>query len=139
MVPRVLLVDDDLSLLKALNRILAERYEVVTASSGSAALEILANQDSVACVVSDVKMPNMDGVELVRRISLKWPNLPCIILTGNQNEESQRLSLQAINIYQLLDKPVLGSELISTIEQAIRSEMPGPAACASTYNEGMRV
>ncbi len=50
------------------------------------ALRLMDEQAPFACVVSDMKMPQMDGVELVTRIKQRWQGMACIILTGNQDE-----------------------------------------------------
>lgn len=116
---RVLLVDDDCSLLRALRRTLYEQFDVSTASSGFEALEIFRHDGPFDCLVTDLKMPQMDGAELVRQISQLNSQTPCIILSGNQDEDSlERARASGLSV-QLLGKPITKQELIAAIHQVI--------------------
>jgi DNA-binding NtrC family response regulator len=95
-------------------------YDVETAESGFKALEILRTTAPISCVVSDMRMPMMDGVELVNKISKEWPGIPCIILTGNQDEESERRAIEEKNVFRLMNKPSPRGEIIDAIESALR-------------------
>lgn len=119
MTASILLVDDDRTLLSALRRTLVDHFEITTASSGAEALGLFRSGQSFDCVVSDMKMPHMDGLQLVTEITRNWPHIPCIILTGNQDEETlQRIAIHG-SVVQLLNKPTLGEELVAAIKQAI--------------------
>ncbi|EMB14807.1 protein containing Signal transduction response regulator, receiver region domain protein [Rhodopirellula europaea 6C] len=96
-----------------------EDYEVETADSGQKALEILRSTSPISCVVSDMRMPIMDGVELVQKIASEWPEIPCIILTGNQDEESERRAIDEANVFCLMNKPSPRGEIIEAIERAL--------------------
>ncbi|WP_234952827.1 response regulator [Rhodopirellula baltica] len=126
---RILFVDDDTIVLRVLRRSMEEDYDVETADSGLKALEILRGASPISCVVSDMRMPIMDGVELVQKISLEWPEIPCIILTGNQDEESERRAIEEANVFCLMNKPSPRGEIIEAIENALksRSEKEAPA------------
>ncbi len=79
----LLLVDDDPGLLKLLGmRLTSEGYSVVTAESGAEALRILA-RDKVELVVSDLRMDEMDGLQLFSEIQKVHPGMPVIILTAH--------------------------------------------------------
>ena len=67
-----------------------------------------------------MRMPIMDGVELVKKISLEWPEIPCIILTGNQDEESERRATEEANVFCLMNKPSPRGEIIEAIERALK-------------------
>lgn len=116
---RILLVDDDCSLLRALRRTLYEQFEVCTASSGFEALERFTSEGPFDCLVTDLKMPLMDGAELVRQVCLQNKQIPCIILSGNQDEESLERAKQSAGTVQLLGKPITKQELIAAIHRAI--------------------
>ena len=122
----VLLVDDDPTLLRAVKRSLEDEFEVFTASSGADALALLESGQSISVVVSDMKMPQMDGVELVLKIRERWPLIPCIILTGNQDEDSMTRVVEVAKAFKLLNKPSPRAELIQGIQSAL-----------DTYRDGM--
>ncbi len=119
MAARVLLVDDEPTLLRAIKRLLLDRFDVTTASSGEEALSILRSAEPFDCVVSDMKMPQMDGLELVVQIVEHWPTTVCIILTGNQDEDTLNRISNSNAVFRLLNKPTPGDELIAAIETAV--------------------
>ena len=120
MADRVLFVDDDPALLRAICRSLDETYDIETAPSGTEALRLLGEQAPFACVVSDMKMPQMDGVELVTRIKQHWQDMACIILTGNQDEATISRANEVARVDLLLHKPCPRNELIAAINQVIQ-------------------
>ncbi|WDQ15252.1 response regulator [Rhodopirellula sp. P2] len=117
---RILFVDDDTIILRVLRRSLEDNYEVETAESGHLALEILRSSKPISCVVSDMRMPVMDGIQLVKTIAIEWPEVPCIILTGNQDEESERRAISQSNVFRLMNKPSPRTEIIDAIEGAFQ-------------------
>ena len=120
MADRVLFVDDDPALLRAICRSLDETYDIETAPSGTDALRLMDEQAPFACVVSDMKMPQMDGVELVTRIKQRWQDMACIILTGNQDDATISRASEIARVDRLLHKPCPRNELIEAIDQVIR-------------------
>jgi len=81
---RILIVDDESSIRSLLGMILKENnpYEIVSAENGQKALEILDKDKSIDIVLTDIQMPVMNGVELLRRIKQLDPMLPVIMITG---------------------------------------------------------
>jgi CheY-like chemotaxis protein len=85
--PRVklLLVEDDGLVRRSLARWLAaEGFEVITAADGGKALEILATEVSIACVISDISMPNVDGEQLAAALAERYPKLPLLLVSGDR-------------------------------------------------------
>jgi HD-like signal output (HDOD) protein len=79
---KVLFVDDEINILKSLRRELFQSdFEILIANSGKEGLDILEKED-VAVVVSDVKMPNMDGIQFLQIVKEKYPNINRVILSG---------------------------------------------------------
>ena len=84
--PTILVVDDDKNTRDGLERALRRRYDVVLAEHGERALAILAAQH-VDIILSDVRMPGMDGLTLLQRALAHRPNVICILLTAYGNVE----------------------------------------------------
>jgi CheY-like chemotaxis protein len=81
--PAILIVDDNLPVLDLLDKVLAlERYEVLQASDGRQALEVLSGQP-VDMVITDIDMPGMGGIELLREIRDRYPSLTVLAMSGN--------------------------------------------------------
>jgi len=114
----VLFVDDEVNILRAVQRLLRhEPCRVLTASRGSEALGLLAN-DSAQVVVSDQRMPEMNGVELLSVIRERHPDAVRMMLTGYTE---MNVAVEAINhgeIYRLITKPWNDEELKATLRQA---------------------
>jgi len=82
-VPVLLLVDDEPAILSALRRLLRpEGYTLHLAESGRAGLELL-EREKVDLVISDMRMPEMDGVETLRQLRRRWPGLPVVLVSGD--------------------------------------------------------
>jgi two-component system cell cycle sensor histidine kinase/response regulator CckA len=123
----LLLVDDEAPVRRLAAKALArEGWEVITASSAEDALETIARanpEHGLACVVSDVVMPGMDGPALVRRLRQQWPGLPAILMSGYA-DAGLRQSLQAADIF-FLAKPFGMNELTRAAATLV------PPACAA--------
>ncbi len=112
----VLLVDDEAPVRRLAERALRRQgFEVIAAASAEDALDCLAQEQcgaSLACVISDVSMPGLDGPALVRRLRETWPTLPAILMSGYA-DAALRDSLQAADIC-FLAKPFSMAELTQT-------------------------
>ncbi len=93
---RVLVVDDDRGLLSIIKGILCKDYDVTLASSGSEALEALA-ESGADLVLLDIMMPDMDGLEVCKQIKANadTADLPVIFLTGMEDEDAEEDALDA--------------------------------------------
>lgn len=115
---RLLLVDDEERFL-ATTRILLEKRgvdSIHTATNGADALEIL-RKERVDVVVLDVKMPGMDGVEVLRRIKQEYPLVEVIMLTGHASVESAVDGLK-LGAFDYVMKPIDIPDLLAKIEEA---------------------
>jgi DNA-binding NtrC family response regulator len=117
---KVLIVDDDETILESLGRELAEeKYEVFKAKDVRAGLQTLAEQP-VDVLISDLKMPGVQGESLLRIAKDRYPGVIRIIITGHPDLNS---ALQAINeaeVFRFFVKPWKRGELLSALTQAMR-------------------
>lgn len=115
-VKRILIVDDEENTRIGLTKLLTqEGFEVESAADGSEALDYL-SQKKVNLVISDIKMPNMNGLEFLRELSRKFPSTNVIMITAYGGVESY---LEAMNLgaYEYLHKPVRLDELRSVMKK----------------------
>jgi two-component system NtrC family response regulator len=114
----VLIVDDEKNYLLVLSALLEEEgYEVLAASSGPEALEILKSSD-LDLVVTDMKMPGMDGIELLEQIKARDPDLPVIVMTAYGTVDKAVEAMQK-GAYTYILKPFDNERLILFVKKAI--------------------
>jgi two-component system, NtrC family, C4-dicarboxylate transport response regulator DctD len=114
----VLLVEDDLTLLRASARSLTRAgYKTDAVSCGAEALQMLEN-DHFDVVVSDVAMPDMDGIALLAAIRERDPSLPVVLVTGTPTLATAAQALEQ-GALRYLTKPVPAKLLIDTVAEAV--------------------
>lgn len=118
--PRILIVDDDASLLRTFKRILAKHFEPVVAESGSAALEILKNDKAFDIVISDYRMPGMDGVRFLSNVRIIASDAVRMLLTGYADLDVAIRAVNEGNIFRLLTKPCDGKDMAKALSDAMR-------------------
>lgn len=119
---RVLLVDDDDQGRRALTRLMAaSSFEVISVPSGAEALQMLA-QGGIDVIVSDIAMPKMSGIELLRIVREHDPELPVILITGRPDIDSAVNAVE-LRAFRYLSKPVEWATLRSAIEAGLRARV----------------
>lgn len=114
----VLIVDDEKNYPLILSAVLQdEGFETLTANSGREALEVLA-QSNVDLVLTDMKMPKMDGMELLERIKAKDPELPVIMMTAHGTVEKAVEAMQK-GAYNYILKPFDNNTLVLYVNKAV--------------------
>ncbi len=118
---RILLVDDEPFILSGYKRGLGKQFNLDTATSGTEALEMFDQHDEspYAVVVSDMRMPHMDGVELLNRLAAKYPDTIRIMLTGNSDQQTAMDAVNQGRVYKFLTKPCSAADLKTTLEEAL--------------------
>jgi len=116
---RVVCVDDEPHVLSGLSLHLRRRYEVETATSGAAALELLSRQPQAAVVISDMRMPGMNGAELLAKASVTHPHTTRILLTGHAEVEAAILAVNKGAVFRFLVKPCPPPELLGAVDAAV--------------------
>ena len=119
---RILLVDDDPVFLEVLKGALEDRYEVVVAGSGSAAMEYLSKTMRVDMIILDIIMPEMDGYELMERIkSLPiCTDVPVIFLTGVTGHEAEIRGL-GTGVCDYIEKPFKQEVFVARVAANLRA------------------
>jgi nitrogen regulation protein NR(I) len=116
--PKILLVEDDSAIVTTLRRVLAdEGYEVTIEQTGDAGLA-RAKADSFDVVITDLKLPGMSGLELVRELHVSRPRLPILMMTAHGTTETAIEATQS-GAYDYLLKPFEIPELLLLVEQAV--------------------
>jgi EAL domain-containing protein (putative c-di-GMP-specific phosphodiesterase class I) len=116
---RVLIVDDESALLEVWSEILADAgWEVETASNGSKALEVVL-QKSFDTILTDIDMPGLNGLQLLRAIRARDLDVPVVLMTGNPRTET---AIEAVEqgALRYLVKPVAAATLTEAVEAAVR-------------------
>ena len=116
----VLFVDDEEAILRAIKRTFAgEPYETIFANSGSQALEML-KQNQVHVVVTDMNMPEMNGIELLNCVRDKYPQITRMVLTAQTNAHLMLTAINTGQIFKYVVKPwQYAKELKTYVRQAI--------------------
>lgn len=120
---KVLIVDDESRLLKSLEAGLAsykEKFAVLMANNGLEAVELLQNE-SIDLLVTDLRMPEMDGFELLAHVAQAHPFLPSVVMTAFATPEIEE-RLNSTGTTKLLEKPIDFSRLANTIIEGLSQE-----------------
>jgi DNA-binding NtrC family response regulator len=117
--PRIVLADDELNLRRVLGAILTrDGYEVLEARDGEEALGLVG--PGVAALITDLRMPRMDGMELLRRVTSECPDLPVIMLTAHGSVDS---AVEAVKLgaFDYIEKPFEQSQIRQIVDKAVRT------------------
>lgn len=116
---KILCVDDEPNILSALRRTLTSfGYNVISANSGQEGLKLL-QKEPVQLVISDMRMPGMDGVSFLEYVSVKWPDTVRVLLTGYSSLESTIDAVNRGHVYCYIAKPWDDDDLKVTVSQAL--------------------
>jgi anti-anti-sigma factor len=117
--PAILIIDDEFLILKALEQtLLRENYRILTASNGQSAIQVM-EKEMIALIICDLRMPNMNGIQVLKTAQLIQADAIRIILTGQNDLDSV---LQAVNIgqaSQIILKPWEDVLLIQTVKASM--------------------
>ena len=118
-VPNVLLVDDEIAFVETMSKRLTRRnLNILIAHSGTEALDVMASEENpVEVVILDVKMPGMDGIEVLEDIKRKYPLVEVIMLTGHATVSSAIDGMKK-GAFDYLLKPCDTNELVEKVNQA---------------------
>lgn len=139
---RILCVDDEPSIVAALKRLFrGSGYNVATATSAEDALAQL-EQSPVDLVFSDMRMPGMDGAQLLEQVRIRWPKTTRVMLTGYADISSTIAAINSGQVYRYITKPWDDNEVLTTARQifehnALEEEKERLAALLSIKNQAL--
>ena len=116
---RILFVDDDINILEGYKRQLRKEFAIDTAEGSEMGLKSIKNNDPYAVVVSDLRMPGMDGNQFLSRVKEIVPETIRIMLTGYADLKSAMVAINNGNIFRLLTKPCDKDILIGALNSGI--------------------
>jgi len=116
----ILFVDDEIRLLQSLKRgMLDEPYNLLFAESGKKALELL-EENEVHVIVTDMRMPEMSGLKLLRIVKVKYPHIVRLVLSGYTQVTTLLTAINQGEIFKFITKPwKMEGEFKSIIRQAV--------------------
>lgn len=115
---KVLCVDDEPNVLEGLSLHLRRRYDVATATSGAQALDLLAQDTAIAVILSDMRMPQMDGAAFLARSRSVVPDAVRILLTGHADLDSAVAAVNDGQVFRFLTKPCPPPTLMAAVAAA---------------------
>jgi CheY-like chemotaxis protein len=121
---RILLIEDDESLRKALARLVARNgHEVIEAEHGRTALQKIAGQ-TVDAVITDMIMPEMEGVETILALKRQYPAAKIIAISGGGRTSADACHkiAHALGVHKFLTKPIDPWELLSVLQESLRTK-----------------
>jgi len=116
----ILIVDDDARIQNLLLQLLkTKHHDGATADGGVHALELL-KQSAFDLVITDLRMPDMDGLELLRKVKSVQPQIPVILVTAYASNNTTIESVD-LGVFDYLPKPFRVSELLSAVDRALEA------------------
>jgi len=119
MAEKILLVDDDCNILDGYRRSLSREFLMETAMGGQEALKLTAENGPYAVVVSDMRMPGMDGIQLLSKIKVQSPDTIRVMLTGNADMDTAINAINEGSIFRFLNKPCSKEVMAKTLTAAL--------------------
>ncbi len=120
MTEKILFVDDEPNVLQSIQRQLRKRFDLVIAEGGIEALRVLKEEGPFAVIVSDMRMPGMNGVELLSQVKDLYPETVRLMLTGNADQETAMEAVNNGQIFRFLTKPCPQAAFITSLALALR-------------------
>lgn len=139
----ILCVDDEPNILSSVKRLFrATGHRVLTAEGGAQAVALL-EAEPVDLVISDMRMPGMDGAELLQQVRQRWPRITRLLLTGYADIASTIAAINEGRIHRYITKPWNDEELLMTVREAferqsLRDEKERLEALTTSQNESLR-
>jgi DNA-binding NtrC family response regulator len=132
MMKTILLVDDELDILSSIGEILNRfGYQVIAKPNAKEALSVVRQGTKIDLIITDYRMPGMDGLEFLNALRLENSSVPVIILTAYGAVESYLKSL-SLGVFEYLNKPIKAKELGRIVQAALESAGHEPSTSGSS-------
>ena len=117
---KILCVDDEESILRAFQLHLRKDFELHIANSGEEGLQVFDTEGGFAVVLSDMRMPGIDGAAMLAAIKERNPDVVTMLLTGHTDFESAISAVNEGNVFRMLSKPCAPEVLIQSLKAGLR-------------------
>lgn len=118
--PRLLLVDDEPNVIDGLRRRLRPEYQIFAANDGASALRLLEQEGEMHVIMSDMRMPGMNGAALLAETNKLYPDMVRVLLTGHSDMQSAIAAINEGQIFRFLVKPCSGDTMRMQLKAAVR-------------------
>jgi YesN/AraC family two-component response regulator len=103
---KILIVDDEVLIIDKVQKLLSFSFDnILTAENGKQALDIISKNNDLCCVITDIQMPIMDGIELVKSIRDNNNDIPIIIFTSHGDDQLMKQAVK-YGVFDFIDKPL---------------------------------
>ncbi len=139
---RILCVDDEINVLDAFRRTLRKDFDVSVAEGGDQALAMIAGSSPFAIVLSDMRMPGMNGIQFLMQVKKAAPQTVRMMLTGNSDQQTAIDAVNQGSIFRFLTKPCPPETLVATLNDGIeqyRLIMAEKQLLEETLNQSIQV
>ncbi len=118
--PKILYVDDESINLELLQLTFMDELDVITATTAREGMEILETQPDIHVIISDLKMPVMNGLDFIKEVKSRNPEKVCMLLTGFMESEIMLEGFNKELIFRYMMKPWKKDELMKNIREAFK-------------------
>jgi len=118
--PKILIVDDEASVLYAFQRCLRNQFQIEVALSAEAALGLIERKGPYAVVVSDLHMPGMDGIEFLSILASMAPTTTRVALTASCKQVHREAAFTCGQVFEFLNKPCALDEMVSCLWRSVQ-------------------
>jgi len=115
-IPKILVVDDEEGIRESLKLILGDHYDIILTDSGEQALRLVEGDPAIALVLMDIKMPKVDGLDVLKEMKAKRPSLKVIMVTGYKAVETASEAAR-LGASGYIIKPFKSDEILNTVRR----------------------
>ena len=116
---KVLIIDDEEGIRESLKLILGEHYQMILTGSGEQGLDVLANADDIGLVLLDIKMPQVNGLDILKQIKAQDSNMNVIMVTGYKSVETAAEAV-SLGAGGYIVKPFKSDEILETVKKHLK-------------------